>query len=478
MSRLFGLVSVVILFPVVAEAQRTLRVPSAYKTISDAVAAANHHDTVLVAPGIYRETVVLSGKAVRLRSEAGATATTIEASYGKAAVVIESDEGNFATVEGFTITGGQNSGVYIKYASPTIADCRIERNRGVSWWDGMYVKNWHCEGGGVYCIGSAARLLRCYVLENRCSATGEYGGSGYAYGGGIYASSSQLLVSGCYIGGNQVSAEPAPYVVGYAWARGGGIAMGAQNVVVNTVIAWNRAYSSVTIEGGGAYASSSSARIVNSNIWGNSVWRWPPADSAGVSGGSCTNCIIRQNTPLSRQAYSSLDHCDIEGGATGPGNFDLDPKFTPEAQRLEWDSPCRNRGRIVPELPFTDFEGHPRVADGQVDVGLDEFYVRLDVSGRPEPGGRIEVTITGEPAKRTFWALALEALDPPLQIPGLQGVLVVNLRGAAVFDLGPLPSTGRITFGLVIPDPFPVTTFTMQALMHDQFSLPRVVTVR
>ncbi len=473
MNRALVLIGLVVLGSL-AEGQQTLRVPSVYGTIPLAMAAAGNGDTILVAPGTYRGGVNFGGKAVILRSQGGSAVTTLVGTSQQAAVVIESDGGRSATVDGFTITAGGKAGIYVKDASPTIVDCQIIRNTGVRWWSGSVVQNWHSVGGGIYCERSSARIERCYVLENRCSATGRYGGSGFASGGGIYATASAILVRDCYIGGNTVYAGYE--VTGDGLAHGGGLFLGAGDVVVNSIVAWNRvATGGQTAKGGGIAASGS--RIVNCNIWGNAAGRWPPADTAGTAGGSYTNCIVRRNTPLPQQAAGTFAHCNVEGGAPGIGNFDLDPRFADD-HHLRWDSPCRDAGTIVPNLPARDFEGHPRVVDGKPDVGLDEFFVRLDLSGSARPGGQVTVRVRGEPGKRTHWALSTRALAPSIRLPGLQGLLVIDPARAAILDLGPLPPSGDLRFTIPIPNPFPVTTFTTQALVFDQLSLPRTVTVQ
>lgn len=72
------LLGVFTLFAVVEAAfpaQRTLQVPSQYKTIQAAIDAANSPDTVLVAPGTYFENVDFKGKAITVKSSAGAAMT-------------------------------------------------------------------------------------------------------------------------------------------------------------------------------------------------------------------------------------------------------------------------------------------------------------------------------------------------------------------------------------------------------------------
>ena len=56
--------------------------------IEKAIDAAAHGDTVLVAPGSYEENIDFLGKAVTLRSEAGAVTTVIDG--GQAGSVVTS----------------------------------------------------------------------------------------------------------------------------------------------------------------------------------------------------------------------------------------------------------------------------------------------------------------------------------------------------------------------------------------------------
>ena len=76
--RLFGFVSTSFLSAVLTggTAQAvTLLVPSQYATIQAAIDAAQPGDTVVVAPGTYNEEINLLGKAITVRSSAGAATT-------------------------------------------------------------------------------------------------------------------------------------------------------------------------------------------------------------------------------------------------------------------------------------------------------------------------------------------------------------------------------------------------------------------
>ena len=63
-------------------AARTWHVPGDAETIQRAVDLANPGDTILVGPGIYAENVDFEGKAIAVRSIAGAAATVIDGGGG------------------------------------------------------------------------------------------------------------------------------------------------------------------------------------------------------------------------------------------------------------------------------------------------------------------------------------------------------------------------------------------------------------
>jgi hypothetical protein len=55
-----------------------IRVPTDRATIQQAIEAAANGDTVLVAPGIYRERIGFRGKTITVTSTGGAAATVID----------------------------------------------------------------------------------------------------------------------------------------------------------------------------------------------------------------------------------------------------------------------------------------------------------------------------------------------------------------------------------------------------------------
>ncbi len=103
----------------------TLHVPSEYSSIQEAINAAFHGDTILVAPGTYQGSLNFQGKSLKLLSEQGAEFTTIRPSSPHATAV--SFYGSYLPgieIQGFTFTGAggrYSSVIRVNGASPLIA---------------------------------------------------------------------------------------------------------------------------------------------------------------------------------------------------------------------------------------------------------------------------------------------------------------------------------------------------------------------
>jgi len=189
----------------------------------------------------------------------------------------------------------------------------------------------------------------------------------------------------------------------------------------------------------------------------------------------------------------NLSHTLLFGGAKvvqansesivnlGAGMVDARPEFVADGQgdfHLRHDSPCRNAGlNSAPAMSPTDFEGDPRVADGTVDMGADEFFPRLYHVGNSTPGGKIDVRLIGKPNDPAIWAFSHATLSPPLSIPGLQGSLHLNPGGLAAIPIGRFPPTGVLGFPVAFPSAFPRMAIPTQALVGVQLTNPDVVWV-
>ena len=160
-------------------AQATLVVPGAFPTIQAAIAAAQPNDTVLVMPGTWFERIDFLGKAITVRSAAGAAVTTIDANQLGTVVTFTTNETPASVLEGFTITHGQGA---------TIAGLRSA-------------------AGGIQCVGASPTIRRCVIYVNWGGAGASVGGTlttpGAGGPGGILAQNSALRLIECEIYGNQ-----------------------------------------------------------------------------------------------------------------------------------------------------------------------------------------------------------------------------------------------------------------------------------
>lgn len=162
----------------------TLKVPSAYPTIQDAIDSARHGDSILVADGLYsglgnRDLSTLD-KTLIITSENGPLYTVIDCggdlNESHAAILFSNGQDN-VVFDGFTIVNGNNNNggaIYCLNASPTIRNCILRNNDspvsgGAIWIKGSnaapvignctFVHNSAPVGAGIYLSAGASPII-------------------------------------------------------------------------------------------------------------------------------------------------------------------------------------------------------------------------------------------------------------------------------------------------------------------------------
>lgn len=328
-----------------------------------------------------------------------------------------------------TLAGG---GMYNTYSSPVLANCTFSGN-SADYGGGLY--DYHSfptltdcafqgnlsaeRGGGMYNSHSSPTLTGC-TFEGNTSEND---------GGGMYNSSSSPVVIGCTFEGNSAQSGgggglfneeySSPILTDSIfesnWAENDG--GGMYNVEYSSPVLTSCIFSnnSTARTGGGVFSFDYSSPVFanctfskNSAAGGGGLCnlRSSPVltnctfidNLASTSGGgiynaysspTLTNCILWRDDPNEIQDQDSqavVAYSDIQGGYSGEGNIDADPLFMDPDNgdyHLESNSPCIDTGyNDAPNLPAHDFEGDPRVMDGNsdgmaiVDMGIDEAWGR------------------------------------------------------------------------------------------------------
>jgi hypothetical protein len=348
---------------------------NAYTDLQPALDAASSWDQIWVAKGIYKPTVEHGGSTDRYKSfqmrnrlaiyggfdpSVGATEfedrdwvtheTTLSGDLGTEGDASDNsyhvfyhpagtDLDDTAILDGFTVTGGNangaasphdhGGGMYNHGSSPTLTNCTFEGNSADS------------VGGGMHNEGSSPALTNATFRGNSAEA-----------GGGIYNAGSNPMLINCTFYENSANG-----------GGGGMVNYMSSPVLTNCTFSDNSAAS-----GGGMSNGMSTPTLVNSILWGD-----VPEE---INDGYLSSSIV---------TYS-----DVQGGYGGSGNIDADPLFADAANgdfHLELDSPCIDIGNNdAPDLPDYDFEGDPRILDGDgnvtrvVDMGVDEVAVEWPYS--------------------------------------------------------------------------------------------------
>ena len=232
---------------------------TAANEIQSAVEAAHHGDIVLIADGVYEiSSPIKVGKSITIQSVRGRDYTTVTANGLSRVFVINAFSGP-CVLNGLTITGGYmgtkggvGGGVVVHGNGPIeISDCRIEDNEAIK------------HGGGInFCLRPgtdiSATISRCLIQNNRAGS----------HGGGIHAAMWDdimgfIQIEDCVINGNQAGGEGGGIrvtstngvvaverclIANNTAARGGGVLLGRNTIIANSLIYRNKALSA---DGGG-----------------------------------------------------------------------------------------------------------------------------------------------------------------------------------------------------------------------------------
>jgi hypothetical protein len=412
--------SVVLLLPFTpACAQTAIHVPGDQATIQGAINVANNGDTVLVAPGTYYENINFNGKAITVTSSGGPSATIIDGGQNGSVVTFDSGETMSSGLNGVTIQNGYASydgsydsgrggGIQIINSSPTVTGNVISNNSALCGM-GIYIdggspviknntisnntqpsNDGGCGGGGIEATGSSASPSSP-LMEGNVITNNNLNAGGGGFGGGIYVYDfSQPTIRNNVIKGNTAY-------------NGGAIAISSSlgTVVVQNLIANNTSL----FTGAGLYVVGSNVNVTNNTIVGNLnssgifVWSNSPQTitvsnnivvaAAGQSYAiTCAPALNTLSPVFSRNdvyiGWSGV--CDY---TASPGNISADPLFVNSASdfHLQPNSPAIDAGtNSAPNLPQTDYDGKPRIIDGNndcvatVDMGAYELQRTANVS--------------------------------------------------------------------------------------------------
>lgn len=262
----------------VSDAHDIFLVPAQYDSIQAAVAAIERPTTIVVAPGIYRETIVVADKPYVVIQSAALSrrGVTLAGADGAEAVLLV----DHATVHLSGIHVRSNArmrGISVRHGAISLQDCTVAGNRIV---DG--------NGAGMECHGSSVRIQKSTIAGNVIDGGDEIAGAG------LFFDACRIEIAGSNVQTN----------AGYAQrkASGGGIWCDASRMRMWKSRVTDNVLAAPECAGAGIYARASlrcdlggSVISGNDQSTGRGGGIFIDGDPASVA--IHRNTVVRQNYP-------------------------------------------------------------------------------------------------------------------------------------------------------------------------------------
>jgi parallel beta-helix repeat protein len=310
----------------------------------------------------------------------GNTANSIDGGGGMANISSSPTVTNCTFSGNTAIDQGNGGGMYnFNASSPSLTGCTFSGNTA------------NGAGGGMdNADSSSPTLSQCNFVGN--TATGTLGG------GGMYNSDSSPALTDCTFSGNPSESSgggmgndsSSPSLTNCTFSKNtatDGAGLINQNSSAPTLINCTFIGNTASSAGGGIYDdSTSSPTLINCTFNGNSGGAGGAMENASSSAPTLTNCVLYGDTGEISGGSPAVTFSDIQGGFTGTGNINADPRFVDTAEgdlELQPGSPAINTGSnaALPGGDTTDLAGNPRIFGGTVDMGAYESEGALSVQG-------------------------------------------------------------------------------------------------
>ena len=383
-------ISIAIIVLAVSLSASIINIPADYPTIQMGVDSSLAGDTILVAPGLYIENVVLDSS-ITLGSfflTTGDTSfisqTIIDGDSTGTVISTDGDEEPLMIgIFGLTIRNGSRSparsagGIYLYSSLECTLDHLIvqgNHDRGIAFRSNGAISNSTIRGnigdgtsqsgGGITIEGLEVLVVNCEILDNIAgneAYPGEAWGAGIAVFDPFPSYSTDISISRCLIKGNRT------------YGQGGGILVAASALVrvINSIITDNHA---IPPFGGGLHYFSENLRIINSIIWNNSLPNisvWSQASHADypiffynsiIEGGVESIVNTDPNSWVTIGSYSNCFDADplfLNAEAGDYSVMDSSPAIDAGTALVTW-------GDTIYYTPESDYEGFAP------DIGLSE----------------------------------------------------------------------------------------------------------
>jgi parallel beta-helix repeat protein len=399
-------------------------------------------------------------------------------------------------------TAGGCGGIYLEDCAPLITKNTVSNNTSVNYGggiqcvdgspeisDNLIIGNAGTSGGGIYISLYSSPLISGNTITGNSALEGQGGGifaTSNAYptithntitenvsnsGGGIscFHKSSAIIINNLIANNTAVSfsgggiscwqTECDPLITNNllidnnAFDKGGGIyCYQSSPLIANSTLIKNQA-----LYGGGiACHTDASPEIVNTILWSNTANYGKEISATKVlTGFACHPVISYSDVEGGQSSTYIVSTCSLDWGQ---GMINADPLFinAPAGDfHLRYASPCRDAGTNAGKnLPNDDFEGDPRVAIGDMDIGADEFHPHLYCTGEAAPGNLITIHLVDLPGTSpvVLW-IGTGILDPPMTTGYGDWYLAFPLLLQA--NLSSIPSGGVLSLPHTLPPDTP-----------------------